>query len=253
MPSSDPFAYERWPSRAAAGWQVAAQGGHPHDQIDFHVDLGCGKLPKGRIGVDRYPAEGVAVISDFDVAGADLDPVLGSPRTGVATYAIAEPGEDATLEHDNLARAAAGLVPFQHRVLCRGLPFLDDSIRSVISHHALEHVGDGFIPLMEEVFRVLEPGGVFRIIVPLFPSWAAVSDPDHRRLFMCDADGRTNTFGAFCGGAGGESFLESFSVPYTTARFVQTHQDMTARLVDSARWWTTDDAREMRITLEKRA
>lgn len=174
---------------------------HPDDNVDFHVDLGCGRLPKARIGVDRYPADGVDVVLNL---------------------------EDAAL------------------------PFEDSSVESIITHHALEHIGDGFIPLMDECYRVLENGGLMRIIVPLFPSWSAVSDPDHRRYFM--ADGDTCTFDSFCGTPGPDDdaqscWLASFSVPYTKARFERTHLDYTAQ---TATPWTPADAREMRVSLRAR-
>lgn len=247
--SDDLFAYDAWPSRDPDDWG-GHRGHHADDNTDFHVDLGCGRLPKGRIGVDRYPAEGVAVVADFDSPSCDRDPVTGAARTGVATYALPEhAGGDAV---DHFPRAPR----LEPRVLRLGLPFLDSSIESVISYHALEHVGDGFIPLMEDVYRVLKPGGIFRIVVPLFPSWSAASDPDHCRMFMADTlDGGHCTFDSFCGtpGPAGDPsccWLESFSVPYTTARFERTHLDFTARTLNALEWWTSRDRRELRVTLK---
>lgn len=47
--------------------------------------------------------------------------------------------------------------------------------------HVLEHIpaGQPRIDVMNEAHRVLKAGGVFRILVPLFPSWQAVADPTH--------------------------------------------------------------------------
>jgi SAM-dependent methyltransferase len=132
--------------------------------IDWHVDLGCGRLKRAEIGIDRHDDPGVDIVMNLD----DVDVRL---------------------------------------------PFEDDSIRSVISHHFLEHVGAGFIPLVDEVHRVLAPGGVFRAITPLFPSRTAVEDPDHKRSFM---EGTWETFG---GAQNGDHWHESFSTPYTTSRF----------------------------------
>lgn len=231
------WAYDQWPARDLDGWGDAARGSHPHDNIDFHVDLGCGRVPKGRIGVDRYPAPGVAVICDFDGATLGSTP----PWRGPVTYEVADPGQSATTDlRDGL----------QHRTLL-GLPFPTDSIESIITHHALEHVGEGFMTLMDECYRVLKPDALMRIIVPLFPSTSAVEDPDHCRYFMAHHGGG-GTFDAFCG-TPGESptncWLASFSVPYTQARFEKVHQDITARLDDPGEWWGPRDAREMRVTL----
>lgn len=126
------------------------------------------------------------------------------------------------------------------------LPFDDSSVSSVISHHFFEHVGDGFIPLIDEVYRIIEPGGLFRAITPLFPSKAAVEDPDHRRYFMKD------TWLSFCGHLGDDNnptgcWTDSFSVPYTKSRFQLLDVDYTPVAPDEDVW---DTARELRIALQ---
>lgn len=251
------WSYDAWPSGEPYVW-MAGRGSHPHDQIDFHVDLGCGRIKKGRIGVDRYPAPGVNVVMDLD---------------RMRTYALApEPGRDAVevandgllFHHDN-EHVNGGLpldyptFPLLHdldgvdvRPHWRRLPFADSSIESIITHHALEHIDGGFIPLMDDIYRVLKPGGVLRVVVPLFPSWSAVSDPDHKRYFLASPGGGC-TFDSFCGTPGDDPqncWLGSFSVPYTRARFRKTHQDMTARSDSPFEWWTERDERELRVTLQ---
>lgn len=209
--------YAAWPSGHPYDWSPAGRGDWPDDQIDFHLDLMCGRVPKGRIGVDRYPAPGVNVICDLDT----LD-VYGLPPY---------PGADA--------------VPLAGPIREGRLPFPDSSIESAISHHGCEHVGDGFIRLMDECYRVLVPGGPMRIIVPLFPSSTAVADPDHKRYFM------EESFLSFCGTPGdtpNNCWLASFSVPYTKARFEITHQDCSPPTPPHLQW-TPEDRREMRITL----
>jgi SAM-dependent methyltransferase len=134
------------------------------DSIDWHVDLGCGRLKRAEVGIDRHADPGVDIVMNLDDADVRL-------------------------------------------------PFEDDTVRSVISNHFLEHVGAGFIPLVDEVHRVLVPGGVFLAITPLFPSRTAVEDPDHKRYFM---QGTWETFG---GTREGDHWHESFSTPYTKSRF----------------------------------
>jgi hypothetical protein len=56
---SDQYNFHNWESRRGQGWGDATQGDSPWDNLDFHVDLGCGTIKKGRIGVDRYAAPGV--------------------------------------------------------------------------------------------------------------------------------------------------------------------------------------------------
>lgn len=191
--STGPWDYDAWPSGEPYDWGQAARGSKRWDQYDFHVDLGCGRLKKGRIGVDRYDNPGVDYVMDLNAR--DLS-----------------------------------------------LPFKDGQIHSIISHHCMEHIGEGFIHLMEECWRVLEPGGLLRIIVPLFPSRSAVEDPDHCRYFM------TNSFAAFCGKPGQPHWHESFATPYTTARFTQVDQDYTGDL-PGVEPWSEDDMKELRVAL----
>jgi SAM-dependent methyltransferase len=216
------FAYERWPSREPTEWGPGAERGtSPGDNLDFHVDLGCGTRPKGRIGVDRYAAAGVAVVCDLE--------------TLVTFTLAAAPGKDAH-EPGVLRSPAAGVGQGK-------LPFADSSIKSVISHHVFEHIGAGFVALIDDLYRVLEPGGVLRAITPLFPSWSAVCDPDHKRWFVADPQTRATSWDAFCPG---ERDHDEFSVPYTRARFEKVDVDLTAP--GSVRW-TEADRRELRVTL----
>lgn len=211
------FSYDAWPSGEPYEW-LGGRHDRPDDQLDFHCDLACGTVKKGRIGVDRYPAPGVNVIADLD---------------RLETYAVARaPGKDAVLQHTAL------------RLVLQGLPFPDSSIESIISNHSLEHIGDGFIALMDECYRVLKPGAPFRIVTPLFPSTSAVEDPDHRRYFM---DG---TLDAFCG-TPDNHWAEAFSIPYTKARFECTDKDVSPPTPPELRW-TPEDRREMRTTLRAR-
>lgn len=243
------WSYDEWPA-IDANWHSAGQGHRPDDQIAFHVDLGCGKLKKGRIGIDRHPAEGVNVVADleemrtFGIAphpGADGAMKL---RCGGMRLFTGGKGTGERARHFDYPAGGEWMSLVSGNGTTIGLPFPDSSIESMISHHALEHIGEGFIALMDECYRVLKPGAPFRIIVPLFPSTAAVEDPDHCRYFM------EGTFEAFCGFPD-NCWQESFSVPYTKARFECTDKDHTALLAPEKRW-TEEDRRELRVTLRPR-
>jgi SAM-dependent methyltransferase len=225
--------YEMLPSGEPYDWGGAVRGDHPDDQLDFHLDLGCGRL-KGRLGIDHMADDGVDIVMDLNtlhIAG------YGDDAWARATKLDREQGEVGPEDSGNPAR---GLL-----VMTGRLPFPQDSIESIITHHCFEHIGDGFIRLVDECHRVLRPGGILRIIVPLFPSHTAMADPDHCRVFM------EETFNPFCGDEEGNSWMESFSTPYSTARFLLTSEDYTERAEDPSRWWTKDDRREMRVTLKK--
>lgn len=225
---SEWWQYDKLPSGAPYDWSPAARGDSEWDTIDFHVDLGCGKLKKGRLGIDRHWAPGVDLIMDMEYLTWLPAPAHYGPEAMAATQRSMK-----TCEH------TAGM-----------LPFPDESIESIISHHMMEHIGGGFLHLMDECFRVLVPGGVLRIVAPLFPSSSAVADPDHKRYFM------EETFKTFEGTSGGEHWHDSFSVPYTNCRFDipddhGANPDITPRIEEPEKHWTPEDVREIRVALRK--
>lgn len=61
-----------------------------------------------------------------------------------------------------------------------GLPFRSGCFASVGAFDVLEHVDD-LVHVVEEVHRVLRPGGVLFITTPHFSSANAYTDPTHRR------------------------------------------------------------------------
>jgi SAM-dependent methyltransferase len=228
LSSQEPWwAYEQLESRAGGSWSPATRGDSPWDALDFHLDIGCGTVPKGRLGIDRFGAPEVGMLIDLDKGRPALDYDGKFAEAEKRTFAL----------YEEMGRDCTGAE-------YEGLPFPDNSIRGIITHHCLEHLRDGFIPLMDEMHRVMEPGSFLRIIVPLFPSKTAVEDPDHKRYFM------ENSFETFCGAPDGSHWMESFSVPYTSCRFEMASKDFTAML-DPASRWGFDDAREMRLTLRK--
>jgi len=90
------------------------------------------------------------------------------------------------------------------------IPFPDASIDAVIANHVLEHVDDDIVA-MREVHRVLRPGGVAILSVPLIAGWEQTyEDPgivapelrrthfgqeDHKRLYGADFSGRLQRAG----------------------------------------------------------
>jgi SAM-dependent methyltransferase len=63
------------------------------------------------------------------------------------------------------------------------LPFPDNCFDLVFASHVLEHLTN-YVGAIQEIYRVLKPGGTFVILVPEFPCRASVADPDHKRFFV---------------------------------------------------------------------
>lgn len=61
-------------------------------------------------------------------------------------------------------------------------PFDDDEFDSVYASHLLEHLSD-LVRTMEEVHRILKPGGRFVVRVPYYRYEGAFRDPTHVRFF----------------------------------------------------------------------
>lgn len=60
-------------------------------------------------------------------------------------------------------------------------PFEDDSVEEVNCSHFLEHLdGDERMAFMDELYRVLKPGGTATITTPYWTWVGAVQDPTHR-------------------------------------------------------------------------
>ena len=65
----------------------------------------------------------------------------------------------------------------------KGLSFLpDNSVDEIFSRHVLEHI-ENLELLIKEIYRVLKPGGIHRVIVPHFSNPHFYSDYTHRRFF----------------------------------------------------------------------
>lgn len=67
-------------------------------------------------------------------------------------------------------------------------PWEDNSVDEVFASHFLEHIpkGDSFqapiYQFMDEIYRILKPGGIARFISPYYTSVRAVQDPTHHQF-----------------------------------------------------------------------
>jgi SAM-dependent methyltransferase len=65
-------------------------------------------------------------------------------------------------------------------------PLEDAAFEEIYLDNTLEHLND-VIRVMEEVYRLLKPGGLVKVIVPYFRSpWASI-DPTHRHFFTVNS------------------------------------------------------------------
>lgn len=61
------------------------------------------------------------------------------------------------------------------------LPFENDSVSEVKAYHILEHIGDGYLKLLQELYRVAKRGAIIDIRVPHPNHETYLNDPTHKR------------------------------------------------------------------------
>jgi len=61
------------------------------------------------------------------------------------------------------------------------LPFPDSTVTTVVAHHVLEHLGEGYFHCLQEIYRVCQHGAIIDIRVPHPRHDAYLADPTHRR------------------------------------------------------------------------
>lgn len=118
----------------------------------MRLDLGCGlaKAP-GHIGIDLLPTADI---------GWDLNE--GLPLFELLNY-------DTGLKRpDSKAQPPYNFQPFVEGIRC---------------HQVLEHL-DTIIPLMNDCFSVLKPGGLMEISSPYAGTKQFYQDPTHKRAFV---------------------------------------------------------------------
>lgn len=132
----------------------------------------------------------------------------------------AGPGEEVvTMDHFTTAK-----VDVRHSFLDLPYPFPDASFDEVYTSHVMEHVPpkllggdrDVFYAVMDEIHRILKPGGIFTAITPFAGSTADYCHVAHYRHFVPE------TWERFC-----ESVDHAESEGYSTTAFRMRAWDVT--------------------------
>jgi predicted SAM-dependent methyltransferase len=66
------------------------------------------------------------------------------------------------------------------------IPLQDNSVEHIIAHHILEHIGDNFLNLIKEMYRISKPNAEWDIKFPHFRSDLQHMDPTHKRTLTVD-------------------------------------------------------------------
>ncbi len=67
------------------------------------------------------------------------------------------------------------------------LPIEDNMVDYVLAHHVLEHIGQGFFSLLQEIYRVCKNEAILEIKVPHHRSEIFYADPTHVRPITVDS------------------------------------------------------------------
>lgn len=85
------------------------------------------------------------------------------------------------VDHDPLTKPDY-LVDFENETL----PFQDSTVDEIIAHHVLEHIGDNFLNLMKEIYRVCKHDAILDLKFPHYRSDIQHMDPTHKRTITVD-------------------------------------------------------------------
>lgn len=190
---------------------------------DNHLDLGCGDKPKNPYGA-------------YHVYGLDI---RKHDNTKCVTFITADLSlEKIPFDADFFSSVSAfDFIEHIPRVLCD-----PDKRRTIFP----------FIELMNEIHRILIPGGRFYAVTPLYPAEEAFKDPTHVNIITA------STHSYFCGedpmgaiyGFKGRFKLLSVAKGVPRNFFNPRRPSWFARL-SSLRRWMTNDITHIKWELEK--
>ncbi len=120
-------------------------------QSGVSADIGCGSKPRNPIRCKK-------------LIGVDLFPSRKADTAQFVSYIQTRQGASLPIESESLD-------------FCSAFDFLEH-----LPRHSVDAGGapvNSFIGMMNEIHRILKPGGFFLAVTPCFPSAATFSDPTH--------------------------------------------------------------------------
>ena len=91
-------------------------------------------------------------------------------------------GKDIRIGWDNHDIVELEGIDTIHDLNFRPWPWPDSVFSEIHARDVLEHLSE-FIPVMEELWRIMAPGGSLQVRVPYMGSWSFYADPTHLRSF----------------------------------------------------------------------
>jgi len=132
---------------------------------ELKLNLACGKSKiDGYFGIDLKMTEGVDYVMDLELYPWDIE---------------SESAEDIVCSHyvehtptDTLAKRLLKLIAENNDY---------EHLQQKVAEIDINSPSDGLILFMDEVYRILKPGGKIKIIAPYYASIRCWQDPTHRR------------------------------------------------------------------------
>lgn len=131
----------------------------------IRLDIGCGANKNaGFVGIDLLPLEGVDIVHNIELTPWPLpnDCVL----TAVASHLF---------EHISPSPPDARVEPLVRLLIYKGV-FTEEEAHN---HRLLGNSGATFMRVIDEVWRIMKPGGQLAFVVPYAESHGMYQDPTH--------------------------------------------------------------------------
>jgi len=91
-------------------------------------------------------------------------------------------GRDRRPGYLNVDRVPSETTDIVHDLSKFPYPWEAEAVQAILLRHVLEHIDD-IRAVMDELWRILAPGGLLEIYVPHFSHFQALTHPEHRHAF----------------------------------------------------------------------